>query len=519
MPRLTDVQSLPSLTAGFIFGYVLSDNDLESALTFHDTRHYFNHSDSRPSPGPEIEEKSLLLTDGPRPTPLFLDWELASLNDRVADAIMELLRPPTDPFSSVLETVASKGAEGETIWRVAPRVVRILQSFAALATTFLPDFLAGVIEAEVAVFHQWGAAPKIYFTYTEPDGVIFGGSAGRAIIELGRGTARWVAIAMQIALHVVSASAELSNSNAGENTFSGYVLFIDEPEAHLHPAAVASVIRWCQRLVSAGFNIVAASHSEQFLRVPGEITYVHVARDATNGRTRARTLLSSATPLLQELATEVGLHPSVALSLYRAILYVEGPLDYAVLDEYAGPELETAGIVVVPIHGTRNMEGLIDGELAPRLGIKSGILTDATNPQTMASRSNRKRSREEIWVTRLAKRFEDRGMAPPESFGVAEADLLFALPAEGIRQCFPDTAAGFHSWEQMVDDCRKSLGKSPSDSVDWKSYAKEHYGLPLTTPEGVREVVRQLDLAGIALPSIRNVVDQIVAWATVEKAN
>lgn len=63
-------------------------------------------------------------------------------------------------------------------------------------------------------------------------------------------------------------------------------------------------------------------------------------------------------------------------------------------------------------------------------------------------------------------------------------------------------------------ECRDSLGKGPSDSVKWKAFAHERYNLPIDSPPGVREVVRALDLAVVPLPSIRGVLDQIVAWAT-----
>ena len=53
-----------------------------------------------------------------------------------------------------------------------------------------------------------------------------------------------------------------------------------------------------------------------------------------------------------------------------------------------------------------------------------------------------------------------------------------------------------------------------SESVDWKTYALEHYRLPITTADGVRRIVRALDLAGVELPSVRKVVYDIIAWAT-----
>jgi hypothetical protein len=41
-----------------------------------------------------------------------------------------------------------------------------------------------------------------------------------------------------------------------------------------------------------------------------------------------------------------------------------------------------------------------------------GILTDHTNPATMGERSNKKRSSEEINVTKLINLFKDKGVPP-----------------------------------------------------------------------------------------------------------
>ena len=98
----------------------------------------------------------------------------------------------------------------------------------------------------------------------------------------------------------------------------------------------------------------------------------------------------------------------------------------------------------------------------------------------------------------------------PTLFGVAEDDLLFALPVEAIRVFLNGP---FPEWRALVDECRAAEGLGPSDSVDWKTYALEHYRLPLNTTHGVRRIVRALDLAGVELASIGTVVDEIIAWA------
>jgi hypothetical protein len=334
--------------------------------------------------------------------------------------------------------------------------------------------------------------------------------------DCGKGASRWMGIAVQVALRIMEGDAEaISLDAAGRGAFSGHVLFVDEPEAHLHYSAVASVVRWCMRLVDSGFNVIAASHHEEFLRASGEgVTFVKVTRafDAAQGElaTTARTIPVNATSTLQELADEIGLHPAAALSLQRAILFVEGPLDEAVLDEYAGGALDAAGVSIIPIHGTKNLEGLIDGEFTARLGMRTGVLTDNTNVATIRDRSNSKRSSEEVKLVRLITRFEEQGLPAPTPFGVAEDDLLFALPVEAIR----DFLGGpFPEWSALVTECRTASGRGPSDSVDWKTYALEHYGLPITTTDGVRRIVRALDLAGVELPSISTVVADIIAWA------
>ena len=338
----------------------------------------------------------------------------------------------------------------------------------------------------------------------------------------GHGAARWAGAATQIALHLMAEYPDIMTlGDLGVQGFSGYILLIDEPEAHLHPSAAASIVRWCRRMVEHGFTVLAASHHEEFLRAPAsEVTLVHVtagSRDPDSAHyvpTKARTLDASRTARLQEMATDVGMHPAVTLSLHSAILFVEGPFDEAVLDAYASLRLDAAGVKIIPIHGTRNLEGLVAFEVVNQLGIKLGVLTDATDPATMGSRSNRKRSREEIWVTRLLTQFDDKDLPRPTSFGIPEDDLLFALPAEGIRQCFPTSGSQFPGWLELREECRQALGKGPSDSVDWKAYAWKQYQLPLNTPSGVKEIVRKLDLRGVPLPSIERVVTEVVDWAT-----
>ncbi|PQE02292.1 hypothetical protein CYL16_01665 [Mycobacterium sp. EPG1] len=523
----------------------LPNPDWQQELWFVDLSDYWTKTDLdgeiRDEVSPDevhpVDHRTRLVGAEPHVRPVFLGWEFSDVDRWVTSAIAGLSVVPdswqdTDGGFPITHIPGSRGvltrmqgAEFTDVWQVRPEVHARLSQLAELATDLLPDFLDGLIRTELVVPTEWTGSPHVRVQYVER-----GSDHGHPINDFGRGASRWLSIALQVSSHIMELDWLTSAvpDDAGKK-FSGSVLLVDEPEAHLHPSAVASVVRWCRRMVNAGFQVVAASHHDEFLRTSGsDVRFVKVTRGAGTWTdvmgevhdavlTRARTLSTEATPVLQELAADVGMHPAVALSLRRAVLFVEGTLDEAVLDEYAGQALDDAGVLIVPIHGTKNLGGVIDSELTPRLGIKMGILTDKTDTATMRERPRKKRSGEERKVLRLIDMFESRGLPQPTVFGVAEDDLLFALPAEGIREHAAGLAQGkvaeFPGWHDLRRECRDSLGKTSSDSVDWKAYAQEHYGLAITTPQGVRRLVRSLDLAGVEMPSVRRVVDQIVGWA------
>jgi hypothetical protein len=421
--------------------------------------------------------------------------------------------------------------ESIAVWRLNPLILERMETFGKLATELLPDFIGGSVGAKFRYpSSDWHIPPTICVDFRDPRNPdqsqalveeyeladMWGERPGHELFGYGRGTLRWIGVAAQLALRIMTDCPRVQTvRDAPPGSFSRHVLFVDEPEAHLHPSAVGSVVRWCERMVSSGCSVVTATHHEEFLRASSSTTtLVHVTRESDKWKTTARTLRSSATPLLQDLAMEIGMHPASVLSLHRAILFVEGPLDVAVLDEFAGPALDAAGVTLIPIHGTRNLQGLVDSELTTRLGIKMGVLTDATDPGTMGERSNSRRSGEEVKVSRLLKLFEDRGLEVPTVFGVIEDDLLFALPVEGI--CEHVVKGPFPAWKELVVECREATGKGASDSVNWKSFALERYGLDITTGNGVRRVVHELNFEGVPMPSIQAVVDQIIEWARAE---
>lgn len=448
--------------------------------------------------------------DAPSVHVLFLDWQFQDLHSKVEDAVARLATSRQQTLRRSWPWLETVQASGEHFaYRVPLETEVRVEQLALLATDLLPDFVDGSIRAHVTSPTLWGRLPKVSLEYDQ-----LGLTQCADLVDAaGRGAARWMAAAIQIALHLMEEYPDLiAVRDLDAGAFSRHVLLIDEPEAHLHPQAVASMVRWCQLMVRLGFTVIVASHHEEFLRTTDDdLKLVHVTRSADLVHTTARALTTKGVRELQQLALDVGMHPASVLALNKAILFVEGPLDEAVLDAYFGLKLDAAGIKIIPIHGTKNLEGLVSVELVYSLGIKMGILTDATEPSTMAERSGRKRSSEERKALKVLQIAREKGLPEPTLFGIPEADLLFALPADAIRRYLKGP---FPGWNELVAECRQASGKGPSDSVDWKTYAFERFGLDIRTPAGVGDIARKFHRDGVDLPSVREVVDNVVLWAT-----
>jgi energy-coupling factor transporter ATP-binding protein EcfA2 len=446
-----------------------------------------------------------VLNQGSRLRTLFLDWEFTDLNERIETAVGGDWLHELDEAGEPKAWIRTKPLEPPNTtrpktWSWNREMITLLEQITGLATDLLPDFVTVSIEAWVNQPNDWEEHGKVDLRCSED---------GLPVESLGQGMTRWIATAVQIALYLIGEHPQLRMlRGTPPGTFSGQILLVDEPEAHLHPSAVASVVRWCQRMVRHGFTVLVSSHHEEFLRAADDdVTLVHVTREVSE--TLARTLPSRRTSLLLELASDIGIHPASTLSLHSAVLFVEGPLDQAVLEELGSLELEAAGVKIIPIHGTKNLEGLVATELVTELGMNIGVLTDATDSEEMHKKSGTKRSSEERKVMKVLKMAEEKGLPAPKSFGVHEADLLFALPADAITAYL---GRPFPGWKELVAECREAEGMGPSDSVNWKAYARKHYGLSIDSAPGVRSIIRALDLDGVQLPSIRKVIDDVANW-------
>ena len=131
------------------------------------------------------------------------------------------------------------------------------------------------------------------------------------------------------------------------------IYVVDEPEAHLHPAAVISVRAWLEELAQAeAAAVLTATHSPIFLNT---------------GSPRARRVLvlpgaelhaidGTHDEYLAQVADQLGITRGDLLLMTRLGVFVEGDHEMIILGEWFGNELRAAGIRLFPAHGSDNFE-------------------------------------------------------------------------------------------------------------------------------------------------------------------
>ncbi len=225
---------LPAFQAAFIGDYS------ETWLTFHDPHDYFRHHDyfeeeeafDREANRAERAKLAATQVDaGPRPLPIFLDWEIDDIETRVGNALMEHLARMVG-FRVIRPQPHEPGTPDS--WQLDPTPQDYLDQFTGFANQFLPDFLDGAIHARVVVPMHWDARFSVKLSFRDPSSVDVE-SHGAAndpehddIGSLGRGSSRWVATAIQIALHLFLGSDSLDPTESLQDKhFSGTVMLID----------------------------------------------------------------------------------------------------------------------------------------------------------------------------------------------------------------------------------------------------------------------------------------------------
>jgi energy-coupling factor transporter ATP-binding protein EcfA2 len=162
------------------------------------------------------------------------------------------------------------------------------------------------------------------------------------------------------------------------------LLLIDEPERHLSASVAREAAAWLhQRSQHPDAEIAIATHSPAFLACRSDdVRHVHVQR-VSDGL-----VYTSFSPddddALERIAREMGLDHGDLFGLVNAIVWVEGPMDRAVLRALCGDEMRRRGVHVATYGGLGNMRYVLDNPLARLPDLRFVVLVDDLDANQLA---------------------------------------------------------------------------------------------------------------------------------------
>lgn len=386
-------------------------------------------------------------------------------------------------------------------YRVRHSVRAAAKLLAIEANRVAPGFVQGqgTIGIEVLPVAVWGSGKhRVRATFTEING------EKRDLRVVGAGTGRWAAAAIRLASRRLAGGSQVVEDDTGtrvdnENerrrlvreayhapftqtavrvapSDSPAVYIADEPEAHLHPAALHSVRDWLTKLAETAATVLVATHSTALLDSTSElINRVHVLPGEEG--TQLRPMTGALGAELARVSGHMGLTEGELLLMTRLALFVEGPHDQIILDEWFGDDLRGAGIRVFPVHGVDHLPGLVDSEIIAALGIRIATLSDDTSVSRAAT--GKPRTRGDSAVGRLLAEATRAGKEV-HPVGLRQPDILYYLDATICRQVSPT----FPGWHAAADE-RLNAGTH----MPWKKWVASQYDLPLSR-EGIRRLAR-----------------------------
>jgi AAA domain, putative AbiEii toxin, Type IV TA system len=423
------------------------------------------------------------------------------------------------------EPEVSPYEQGPGWYRVRHSVLAVAALIADEANRVAPGFLReqGRIGIEVLPVSVWGTEDRrIRATFTSSDG------EPRDLRVVGAGTARWAAAAVQLACRrlekgrrvvtdqagavtedpaaveeIVHAARKEPMSQAGvrlEPAEAPGVYIVDEPEAHLHPRAVASVRGWLEELARTATAVLAATHSPMLLDTDSPLATRVLVLPGESG-TELHTITGPIDERLAELADDLGMTKGDLLLMTRLVLFVEGEHDVIILSEMFGSELRDAGIRVFPAHGGDNFAelavtkpGLVGGEIIGALGIRMAVVLD-TSP-----------TRVEPTVNRMVREAEAAGRQVT-AVRLSEDDILYYLDEEICRKHAPR----FPGWHEARDAARDAKARK------WKTWVTDRYGLDLS-PGNIRRLAAECRKQGRIPAELARVIQTLTALAVSPRA-
>jgi hypothetical protein len=275
------------------------------------------------------------------------------------------------------------------------------------------------------------------------------------------------------------------------------VLLIDEPELHLHPAALQDVVDWIAQRTAEGQSAVIATHSPRVMRlgVDGRLLHVH--------RMDGHTVLTPVPPglisAIDATAADMGFGSRERLGAIRGILAVEGPHDRLILERFYGDELRALDVLVLPLGGHPNAMAILEAHLLRELGTKVIAVFDnlRANRLNHLARPGDLSTDEEQTATKL------RALGA-DVRAYEEPDIICALPPAAVRRAYPHL--NFKGWDELVARWRANSG------YGFKGWAFTALRLQGTPPgQFIERVLDGLEPGETASAALQSTMNEVLA--------
>ena len=417
---------------------------------------------------------------------------------------------------------------------VSPLIRNAVERIASRANLIAPSFITDDYQISIDVIDpsKWGpGAPRLRATMSQ-------NGMSAPLSRAGSGIARWASLSIRLACQELLSTtmigdpsmesmvtsykgvAHLRREAAGayaavaaleainEDGSLDVVLLIDEPEAHLHPRAVVSVGQWLIDISERVASVVVATHHPTLfnLRAPSNQENIQKQVVFKTGReSSVKRWNPGDERLVAQLASEIGLTSGDLFMMSRYVLFVEGPHDLAILEEFFGDMLKANSIRLLPLHGANNISMIAESEIVWSMGIPMGVLTDGTNVERV-QRGERSNYVEKL-VVRLLREVKAAGRTV-DTFGISFDDILFCLDDDVTASL---AEGGFPGWgeAQKIWRDRDQPANVTANGSKFKEWVTSTYSLRLDR-DSVREIAKKCKEAGMISEELSKVVTDIV---------
>jgi hypothetical protein len=258
----------------------------------------------------------------------------------------------------------------------------------------------------------------------------------------------------------------------------------DEPEAHLHPRSIATIVAAIEAIRDDS-DVIVATHSARFLQRP---RWNHYRLTRSNGRTQISRYDARDRPKVDQVARELGITAGELLVNTSALLFVEGLHDQMMLEAFFAEDLDAAAVQIIPLRGTKNVMSVATMELAANLftDLVVGIMVDNVRWSAIQGSSRDRTSEERVIADFLAEM--EAQNRPVRLVLLQEPDVVAYLAEPALRRRFPN----FSSWECIVREYRTQGAR------DFKNWLTDQPNLRirLRTAREIQPIIDDMAAAG-----------------------